>query len=449
MYEVDDDSGSDDGWTRRNRNVYKLVQDLNRDKSAESETDDNTDSEMSDDRYSEADDDTDNEADDKNEGGDESPSTGANVEPQRRNGEDLESYNDQVWDTTRVAPNGRSMGSGRYRTSQEIAVKDLVEDMQKAISTKKISLARNILNQIEDNLQSYNDPVWDTTRVDPNVRSMGGVWYRTSQEIGVSERFLSPGCILEKDLVEEMDKAISTKNVDLTRLILEQNKEKLKKRQVRRMVMVAIKERHYEFVSLFIETGLLKKKFITAQDIRELYENIKDIESLMKADIFHGIKIPLEEGDKLPENTRGIEYIFVYCLLVPDHEMAKLLWTELDEPLAFAVFAENIYRIVDENRKDYDEHSEKLRQNGREFTTLAIKVIDSLHREGCSSESLIRKLTKLKDKSCLTAAAGNKHFMSRLACQELLDDIWWDRVTLREALSVEKNNRKDCGSLMV
>ncbi|XP_050398127.2 transient receptor potential cation channel subfamily M member-like 2 isoform X2 [Patella vulgata] len=131
---------------------------------------------------------------------------------------------------------------------------------------------------------------------------------------------------------------------------------------------------------------------------------------------------------KADEVTLGLEQMFVLSVLFKKHEMSKIIWTELDEPVFAALAVKRLHQIVIDLAEIKD--SEILMTYAKisnEFTDLAVGVIDACYENKSSNYILRRQLKYWKDGSVLSIASEveNRVFISRPACQELLDSIWW------------------------
>ncbi|KAK6192451.1 hypothetical protein SNE40_003915 [Patella caerulea] len=199
---------------------------------------------------------------------------------------------------------------------------------------------------------------------------------------------------------------------------------------------------NYECLDTFFNNGLKGNQFLSLRVLEDCYKaegvNVHMLEDTWTEVIDSlkglGYRWPFLKGSAVDDKMINLEHLFVWSVVFRRHEIAMLIWAELDEPVAAALAVNKIQQLIISIKRIKDtEVLNKYEQYSNEFTDLGIEVIDACYENKIAKYNLRRKLRNWKDQSCLIMASetDNKRFISRIACQEYIRSIWWRNDDLR------------------
>ena len=185
-------------------------------------------------------------------------------------------------------------------------------------------------------------------------------------------------------------------------------------------------------------SGYRKTKLVYGN--RKLSNKIKNALKLsMKAMNTDGVAS--SGGEEVAKLSTIFRYPFselvIWAVLLRRQKLALLLCSQGEEMLAKSLIASKLYRSLAEQIEDdaNSELIEVLKHNGKEFSKLAVELLDHCRRldEVMSQQLLTYELSNFSNKTCLSLAAygENKHLVAHVCCQNLLDMLWMGGLRVR------------------
>ncbi|XP_022084602.1 transient receptor potential cation channel subfamily M member 2-like isoform X2 [Acanthaster planci] len=274
------------------------------------------------------------------------------------------------------------------------------------------------------------------------------------------------GCKAQDDL----HLAVIWNRIDLAKKELLAHR-KWKHSELRDSFYYALVNNQPKFVKLFIAEGNMDvKKFLTAQMLVDLYNETSQesyvLHSLLEKqrakrhfrgsvqfsleDVGHVLKelvFDTYESDYSSSHFRcsdavffkqPLQELFLWAVLLHRFRMAKLFWKLGKPSIGGALLASKILRALSELQKQDPQESAEMHKHAKDFQTMAIDFLNLCYTGDRRRTSLllVRNLPDWGNSTCLdlAAAARNKQFIAHAAVQNLLNELWMGRLSLRTGL---------------
>ncbi|XP_067933259.1 transient receptor potential cation channel subfamily M member 3-like isoform X2 [Watersipora subatra] len=280
---------------------------------------------------------------------------------------------------------------------------------------------------------------------------------------------------------QQLTLALSWDRVDVARSHIFTYGQDWPEGSLQQAMLEALVQNKVDFVELLLEKGVNMSKFLTINNLEELYNTkigststlhmmLRDVQKyrhpndrvslldvgLVLEKLMGGAyrsrycrrkfksKYYQATRNKYPSINKGSQDssdspfpfpfsdLMIWAVLLKRQKMAKFMWRREEEALVKAIVACKLYKslareAIDEPLVD-NEVSIELTEYGREFQKLALDILDHSYKEDddLAYQLLTYELKSFSNQTCISLAhsATMRDFIAHPCCQTLISDMW-------------------------
>ncbi|OQV11764.1 putative Transient receptor potential cation channel subfamily M member 7 [Hypsibius exemplaris] len=172
----------------------------------------------------------------------------------------------------------------------------------------------------------------------------------------------------------------------------------------------------------------IEETFVT-KDLNRIIEKLSGFSNFLSMHDLSSNYLGMFVTDEYDAERKAMNALMVWAVLMGRFQLAKTLWKFCEDPIPMALFVSALARGLAQHSRSTDTSvADRVSAQGREFSTMAIDVLDMSYKESNARtfDLLNQKFPDFNDRTPIKAAyiSRNKYFLAHEACQIWLNRLW-------------------------